>query len=240
MYSLRGKHVLITGATDGLGKQTALALAKEGANLIVHGRTEEKVTKTIEELKKVNDSVEYIPLVCELTNSEKITEKFSIINKLDVYINNAGIWFEGATVDTTPEKIIDLTKVNLLAPLLITRTLLPILLKSEFSQILNVVSIAGVEIPVGYYHTAYSAVKIGLQGFTEALAKEFFNKNLRVMGYYPGGMETNFFEKAGMGYKKHEPWMFDPQESAEAIIFMLTRDKKVSVKRMDLINQLEI
>jgi short-subunit dehydrogenase len=60
------------------------------------------------------------------------------------------------------------------------------------------------------------------------------------MGYYPGGMETKLFKKAGNDYKEHEPWMFDPQESVEAIIFMLTRNKKINVKRMDLINQLEI
>lgn len=159
---------------------------------------------------------------------------------MDILINNAGIWEEGDTLDITPERIIELTHVNLLAPLLISRTLLPVLLKAEFGQIFNTVSIAGVEIPAGYYHTVYSAVKIGLQGFTEAMAKEFFNKNLRVMGYYPGGMETKFFEKAGMDYKPHEPWMFDTQESVEAIIFMLTRNPKVSVKRMDLINQLEV
>jgi hypothetical protein len=59
------------------------------------------------------------------------------------------------------------------------------------------------------------------------------------MGYYPGGMETKLFKKAGIPYKTHEPWMFDPQESVEAIIFMLTRDPKLNIKRMDLINHLQ-
>ena len=59
------------------------------------------------------------------------------------------------------------------------------------------------------------------------------------MGYYPGGMETELFKKAGIGYKKHEPWMFDPQESVDAILFMLTRDPKLNIKRLDLINHLQ-
>ena len=240
MLDLAGKHVLITGSTDGLGKKIALELAKQNTHLIIHGRSEEKVTATIKEIKEINASIFVTALVVDLTHSEEVAEKFSRIEKLDILINNAGIWLEGNTLDAIPEKIIELTQVNLLAPLLTSRVLLPTLLKSEFGQILNAVSIAGVEIPAGYYHTIYSAVKFGLQGFSEAMAKEFFNKNLRVMAYYPGGMETNLFNKAGNNYKKHEPWMFDPQESVEAIIFMLTRNKKVSVKRMDLINQLEI
>jgi len=61
---------------------------------------------------------------------------------------------------------------------------------------------------------------------------------MRVMGFYPGGMNTKLFVKAGETYKDNESWMFDPVESVEAIIFMLTRSKKVNVKRMDLINWL--
>src|SRR5690606_32687687 len=116
------------------------------------------------------------------------------------------------TVEILPERIIELVNVNLASYLLTTRTLLPVLQESEFSQILNVVSVAGIEIPFDYYHTIYSATKFGLQGFNEALAKEFDNKNLRVMGFYPGGMETKIFKKAGNDYEVHEPWMFDPIE----------------------------
>ncbi len=238
--SLANKTVLITGATDGLGKHIASALAQQGTHLIIHGRNEEKVQQTVSHLKEVNASINVQHIVCDLNKPEKITEHFSTIQNVDVLINNAGVWLEGNTLEAQSEKIIELTHVNLLAPLLITRTVLPSLLKSDFAQILNIVSIAGVEIPAGYYHTIYSAVKFGLQGFSEALAKEFYSRNIRVMGYYPGGMETNLFKKAGNEYKEHEPWMFSPQESVEAILFMLTRDKKVNVKRMDLINQLDL
>lgn len=237
--SLNNKTALITGATDGLGRKIALTLAQEGVNLFVHGRNEEKMQELISELHVANRAITVEPIVCDLQKSEEITSHFSNIKQLDMLINNAGVWLEGNTQDATAEKILELTHVNLLAPLLITRVMLPTLLKAEFAQVLNVVSIAGVEIPAGYYHTIYSAVKFGLHGFTEGLAKEFYNKNLRIMGYYPGGMETSLFKKAGNDYKDHEPWMFDPQLSVEAILFMLTRDKKVNVKRMDLINQLE-
>lgn len=238
-YSLSGKTVLVTGSTDGLGHKLVIELAKQQSNVIVHGRVQNKVDNIIAELKQINSSATFDGVVCDFNNTQNIEKSFSKITRLDVLINNAGIWQEGATTEVNNEKIIEVVNVNLTSPILIARTLLSALKKSDFSQILNVVSIAGVEIPTNYFHTIYSATKFGLQAFSEALAKEYDNKQIRVMGYYPGGMETKLFTKAGIKYKTHEPWMFDPQESVEAIIFMLTRDPKLNIKRMDLINHLQ-
>jgi short-subunit dehydrogenase len=237
--SLAGKTILVTGSTDGLGYKLVHELASLQANIIVHGRSKEKVNALIKELKQIAPQGEFSSIVCDLSDLASIEKSFGAITSLDILINNAGVWLEGSTTEATSEKIIELLHVNLGAPLLIARTLLPVLAKSSFAQILNVVSVAGVEIPSGYFHTIYSATKFGLQAFSEALEKEYDNKKLRVMGYYPGGMETKLFKKAGNDYKDHEPWMFDPQESVEAIVFMLTRDEKLNVKRMDLINHLQ-
>ena len=238
-YDLKNKTVLVTGSTDGLGRLLALELARIGANVIVHGRTVEKTEKVITELKALNNEATFSSIVCDLSKPETIVEAFADVKQLDLLVNNAGIWQEGNTVEVVPKKIIEVANVNLCAPMVVTRTLLPVLLKSPFSQILNTSSIAGVTLPEGYYHTIYTATKWGLQAFTEAMAKEYDGKNLRIMGYYPGGMNTKLFVKGGIDYKENESWMFDPQESVEAIIFMLTRNPKVSLKRMDLINHLQ-
>ena len=232
-YNLENKKILITGSTDGLGKLLAMELDKLGAEVIIHGKDKSKIEKTVDGLSNSKKSV-----LCDLRNTKEVKEKFSEIKELDILINNAGIWAEGNTIDITEERIIELVNVNLASYLLTTRTLLPTLLKSNFSQLLNVVSVAGIEIPFDYYHTIYTATKYGLQGFSEAMAKEFEGKNMRVMGFYPGGMSTNMCMKAGEDYKIDETWMFDPIESVEAILFMLTRNPKVNVKRMDLINHL--
>ena len=106
-----------------------------------------------------------------------------------------------------------MVNVNTTSYLLVSRILLPVLLKSEYAQILNTVSVAGYEIPSGCYHTTYTATKYALQGYTEGMAKEFENRSLRVMGYYPGGMNKKLFDKAGNNYTDNEPWMFDVMES---------------------------
>lgn len=230
---LKGKKVLITGSTDGLGKVLAQELVKKGAKVIVHGRESSKVDAVVKEIGAEEG------IACDLTKPETVSEAFSSIQDLDILINNAGVWLEGATKDATDDKIIELVNVNLASHLIISKTLLPVLLKSEFGQILNTVSVAGIEIPFDYFHTIYTATKYGMQGFSEALAKEFDNTNLRIMGFYPGGMETGLFVKAGIEYKRREPWMFDPQESVDAMVFMLTRNKKVNIKRLDLINHLQ-
>jgi len=231
----KGKKILITGSSDGLGKALAIELSKLGAKIIVHGRNEEKVEKVLNELQGDGHS----KIICDFNNTEDIDEKFSSIKELDILINNTGVWSEGDTLDISTDKIREMMNVNTASYLLVSRILLPVLLKSEYAQILNVVSVAGYEIPAGFYHTTYTATKYALQGYTEGMAKEFENKNLRVMGYYPGGMNTEIFKKAGFEYKVNEPWMFDVSESVEAIVFMLTRNKKISIKRMDLINHLQ-
>lgn len=236
---LKNKTVLITGATDGLGMLLAINLAKIGCNLIIHGRDNTKIDKLESELLSINNKILIKRVLCDFNKPDTIVSQFEKIKSLDILINNAGVWSEGNTIDILPEKIIELTNVNLLSYLLVTRTLLPTLQNSNFGQILNVSSIAGVELPQGYFHTIYTATKFGVQAFSEALEKEFGNSKLRVMGYYPGGMVTHICQKAGIDYNEVEPWMFDPQESVDAMIFMLTRNKKICIKRLDLINHLE-
>lgn len=232
---LRGKKVLITGSSDGLGKQLAIQLSKLGSKIILHGRDEEKVKGVLDQLEGEGHSY----IICDFNNPKDIENKFSEIKELDILVNNTGVWDERDTIEIETEKIIEMVNVNTMSYILVSRVLLPVLLKSEYAQILNTVSVAGYELPEGYAHTTYTATKYAIQGYSEAMQKEFHTKNLRVMGYYPGGMNTNIFKRAGLDYTDHEPWMFDVMESVEAMIFMLTRDKKICIKRMDLVNHLE-
>jgi len=172
--NLEHKNILITGSQDGLGRLLAIELSKQKANIILHGRSERKLKSVPLDIAS-NQKHSYI--ICDLNKPETIKESFSKIEKLDILINNAGIWQEGNTIDVSPDRILELVNVNLASYLTVFRSVLPKLLKSEYAQLLNVISTAGYEVPSDYYHTIYSATKYGLQGFSEATAKEFEGKN---------------------------------------------------------------
>ena len=170
-FELINKTALVTGSTDGLGRLIALELAQKGVNVIIHGKNEKKLAEVLKELKSINENKEHDFVFCDLNHPETVKEAFSHIKDLDILINNAGLWAEGNTIDISHERIMELVNVNLASYLLVTRTLLPKLHEAEFSQLLNVVSVAGYEVPSQYFHTIYSATKYGLQGFSEAMAK---------------------------------------------------------------------
>src|SRR5258705_3291162 len=109
---LKNKRILITGSSDGLGKLLAIELAKLGAEMIVHGRNSEKANAVLDQLKEIS-SANHEAIVCDLSKPETISEAFKQITKLDILINNAGLWAEGDTIDTTPERIIEMVNVNL-------------------------------------------------------------------------------------------------------------------------------
>lgn len=242
---LTGKRILITGSTDGLGLKLALELARSGVEIIIHGRDQNKIQNTLDQLNQINQSsgstnnTNHSSILCDFNDPASIENAFGSIQELDILVNNAGVWYEGATLDIPHSKIIEMVNVNITSYLMVARTMLPVLLKSEYAQILNVISVAGQEVPTEYFHTIYSATKYALQGFSEAMEKEFTGENLRVMGFYPGGMDTDLFKKAGLDYAKGESWMFDMQESVEAMMFMLTRSPKINIKRLDLVNHLD-
>src|SRR3989304_1842195 len=164
MTDLKNKKILVTGSTDGLGRLLATELAKLGAEIIVHGREEGKAREVLAELKKVNSKVKHSRIICDFNKPGTVSKAFSKITALDILVNNAGVWEEGDTINISIDRLLELVNVNLTSYLLMTRILLPVLTKAEFAQILNVVSIAGYEVPSESFYTIYSATKFGLQG----------------------------------------------------------------------------
>lgn len=138
------KHILITGSTDGIGKLTAIKFAKEGHTVYLHGRNEEKLSKVITEIKEVsnNDNIEgFVADFSDLGAVNNTAEKIkSEVPKLDVLINNAGIF---NSAKATNKDGLDLRiVVNYLAPFVFTNALMPLLETSTNSRIINLSSAA--------------------------------------------------------------------------------------------------
>ena len=231
--SLKGKVIVITGASRGLGKAIAQRLVKEKAKLALIARTKKDLEVLKDELKS-----ECEIFVCDVSNEvlvkltvKKIIQKFG---RVDILINNAGIWYEGSTDKHSLEKIKELFLINSIGPIYLTREVLPYMKKQESGQVLNISSSAGTRPDGGW--GVYTSSKYALRGFTDSLKMELEGTGIKVMGFYPGGMNTTLFTTAGFK-KENEPWMMKKEDIAEIIVFMLKTPDDVTMHHVEVRKQ---
>ena len=183
--SLKNKTVLITGGSSGIGKALAMRYAKSGANVVITGRDEVKLTSVLNELSEFRNNV--IAVVADVSvfeDCEKVmSETIQKFGNIDVLINNAGISMRGLFADTNLEVIRKLMDTNFWGTVYCTKLALPYLLQSEGS-VVGVSSIAGKKGLPG--RTGYSASKFAIEGFLETLRIENFKNNLHVLVACPG------------------------------------------------------
>lgn len=196
------KIILITGSTDGIGKQTALELAEKNHQIIIHGRNEEKCLKTFNELKSKskNQSIDYV--VGDFSTFkpiEEIADKIKLkYSRLDVLINNAGVYLNERRVNG---KGIELTfMINHLAHFYLTYLLIDWLRKSDDGRIINISSIAhesadfnndDFQLQKNYSgYIAYANSKLYNLLFTYALHRRLNKSNVKVYALHPGVIST--------------------------------------------------
>lgn len=225
---LKNKVIVLTGASDGLGKEIALRLAKENTALALIARNLERLNVVRDECRKNGASrVKVYALDIKDTNrleenSKKIIDDFG---KVDVLINNAGIWQKPGSLETINAytTIEDVIRTNLIALIQLTKFLLPNLKKQSESAIINVSSRSGIVAHEG--QSVYSASKWGVRGFTEVLKNDLKGSSVRVAGVYQGGVNTKLFEKANDIVDTSS--YTEPSDLADVIVYMLTRPPKI-------------
>jgi NAD(P)-dependent dehydrogenase (short-subunit alcohol dehydrogenase family) len=202
MKSVRGKRALVTGAASGIGREIALALALEGAHVYLLDVDETALDEVVRDAQVCG--VEAVGARCDLSQPEDVTAALKELRAawdgIDILVNNAGVAFYGPTEKMTAAQWDWLLGINLLAPIQITRELLPTLLNRPEAHILNVCSIAG--LVAGARTTAYHVSKFGLVGFTEALRAEFGRRGIGVTALCPGAVRTNLYRSAVSGKKR--------------------------------------
>jgi len=230
--TLKNKIVLITGATSGIGKETALGLAKLGATIVFTTRDNLKGEKTKKELIAATNNKDIHMLKCDLASFESIKncckEYKSKYAKLHVLINNAGVWdFKRRE---SKDGIENIFATNYLAPFLMTNLLLDVLKKSSPSRIINVTSgmhygtinFDDIEFKQKFSGAkAYRQSKLGLILYTRLLAKKLEETGVTVNTTHPGMNKTDLGRDAG-GFSKMIFKMMgkDPRVGAETSIYL--------------------
>ena len=195
-------NIIITGASRGIGKETALYLSKTKANeILITGRNEEA-------MKKVADLAEYRNIfhyVLDFNNFDTAAEQFKIYCKskfgnIDLLVNNAGNLVKKSFESLSNSDIRSMMEVNYIAPLTLIRILLPMMKKG--SHIVNISSMGGYQGSVKFKGlSAYSASKAALACMTECLASEFSDLGVSVNCLALGSAQTEMLEEAFPGYK---------------------------------------
>jgi NAD(P)-dependent dehydrogenase (short-subunit alcohol dehydrogenase family) len=217
--SLRGKVALVTGASSGLGRAFALALAGAGAKVFLAARREEKLREVVHEITQLGGEAAYhvvdlrvVPALYDL-----VDVLLSRFKRLDVLVNNAGLGFRSPLLETRRSEIAEMLETDLAAAIYLSQACLHALLKSAPSDIVNVSSIAGLE---GFAEgTVYCAAKAGLVGFTRALAYELKPANIRVTALCPGSVETDFFERFRPTLDRER--MLRTEDAVRALLYVL-------------------
>ena len=198
--SLRGKVVLITGASSGFGEDAARLFAKEGCKVIVAARRLERLQALAEEIQKQGGEAVAIPVdVSEMAEIRLMVQTaLDLYERIDILFNNAGFgameWFE----NLEPQRHIEtLIRVNLTGTILVTRAVLPGMIARRSGQIINMSSVAG--LIASPMISTYSASKYGVRAFTDSLRREISPFGIKVSGIYPGPAETEF----GSHLKQH-------------------------------------
>jgi 3-oxoacyl-[acyl-carrier protein] reductase len=196
MKVIRGKKALVTGTASGIGRSIALALAREGADLFLLDNNTEKLSSVVNEARA--HGTEIIGRECDVSRPNEIGESVEALKKtwgrLDILINNAGVIYHGDTGKMTDAQWDRLIGINLHAPLLFIRRLLPLLLAQAEAHILNVCSIYGL-VPKRKI-AAYQTSKYALVGLSRSLRYEYGPAGLGVTALCPGLVDTNLLAAA--------------------------------------------
>jgi NAD(P)-dependent dehydrogenase (short-subunit alcohol dehydrogenase family) len=188
---LRGKVALISGAGRGIGRAVALAYAREGAKLALCARTASEVETVAAEARSLN--AEAKAWACDVSQEDPvarlIADASGRFGRIDVLVNNAGVMTRASsTADLEVKKWDYVITVNLRGPFLLSRAVLPIMMKQKSGSIINVSSMLGRSSYTDYI--AYSSSKWGLEGFTQVLAAEVRSDGIRVNSVDPGTVAT--------------------------------------------------
>ncbi len=224
-FSLEGKTILVTGASSGIGKATAIECSKMGAALIITGRNEGRLNETLNQLEGSGHRA----IIADLADDESLTALVGECPRIDGLVNNAGVTKTLTTQFVTREKLENLMEVNTIAPILLFQRLLKTKKLGNGGSVVFTGSISGL-CCAGLGNVMYTTSKAAIGGFVKNAALDLASRNIRVNAVAPGMIETHILDNSFIGKdemeadRKRYPMKRygKPEEVAFGIIYLLS------------------
>ncbi|WLR42983.1 SDR family oxidoreductase [Bacillus carboniphilus] len=235
--AFKGKHALVTGATGGIGSETARTLVSMGANVTITGRNNQKLEQLLGELSENERSLVFAypaDITIEEERKQLVKEAENTNGPISLLVNNAGIMGGGLLENLEQEEMERVMDLNYTSTVLLTKLIYPSMKKNREGSIVNVASLSGLRGTYG--GTAYCASKFALIGFTQSLSLEALEHNIRVNAVCPGYVDTEMGRSAARNKAEREGIqvsevikssipsgrMTTSKEVANTIVFLLT------------------
>lgn len=230
-FTLQGKTILITGASSGIGKVTAIACANMGAKMIITARNEQRLLETAMEINSISEE-KAVTIIADLTNSEGMNTLVSNVPSLD------GVFFCAGVSDTTPVKYLTLDainrvmEINLISPMLLTQALLKTKKIAKQASLVYMSSMGAEDVTPGL--GIYAASKNGINAFVRAVAAEQASRKVRVNGVMASMVRTELIGTLNQLSEddiradeiKYPLGYGNPEDIANAVVYLLSDASK--------------
>jgi len=232
---LQKKVAVITGASAGIGRACARALAAEGARLVLTARRQGRLEEIVAESKKLGtEGVFVVGDAREEETARKTVERaVSAFGRIDILINNAGMGNYKNLVDTSADEYDEMMDSNVRSTFLFTRHVVPVMIKQRDGLVLMLSSMAGVYGFAG--EAAYCATKFAQVGFAQGLDKELRPHGIKVGAICPGGVKTEF--AIGKGRTEagvEQSGMLEAEDVAQAVLFACTQSQSSRIIQIQM------
>ncbi|WP_149206407.1 3-ketoacyl-ACP reductase [Flavobacterium johnsoniae] len=233
MTDLKNKNAFITGAGKGIGKAVAIALAKEGVNVILVSRTQADVDQLAAETNKLGvKSLALSADVSDINSINSAVEKaLTEFKHIDILINSAGIASFGKFLELEPAEFEKIIQVNLMGTYYTTRAIIPNMIERQTGDIINISSTAGLN--GNALTSAYSASKFAVLGLTDSLMQEMRKHNIRVTALTPSTVATDMAKDLKLTDGNPEKVM-QSEDMADLIIAQLKLNRRVFIKNSSI------
>jgi short-subunit dehydrogenase len=234
MSTQRKLRALITGASSGIGRATAVAFAKSGIDLALVGRCQSRLTDLVEDLQALGVTVQpfSIDLAAVDQVSTQIRHLLDQFGSIDILINNAGIGYTAEVLDTPLTDWQVVLNLNLTSPFQCIQAVLPQMRSQQSGTIINVISVAGRQAFPQW--GAYCASKFGLLGLTKTLAQEERPYGLRVTALCPGAVNTALWDTATVNADFDRTAMLNPEDVAQSILQIVQMPQHAVIEELVL------